>query len=145
MYDRPIDQACSRKRPDFIFEAPLGFTVIVEVDEYQHNGYYGKQGVDKTDCEVVRMRQIFQDNGGAPLVFIRYNPDTFRTNDKIVRVPDQARHDALLRLLRQLLTRTELPPGDHGRPAALVAYYLFYDGQGSTWDPTRIVIDEYAQ
>ena len=47
---------------------------MLEVDEHQHR--------DRAeDCECARMVNISQ-SFGIPTIFIRYNPDPFRTDDK---------------------------------------------------------------
>ena len=49
------------------------FNLIVEVDEFKHEGY------DST-CEVARINNIYEDLGMMPLVMIRFNPDGFSVN-----------------------------------------------------------------
>lgn len=44
--------------------------IIVECDENQHGSY-------ACECELGRMITLFQDYGGMPVVFIRYNPDNY--------------------------------------------------------------------
>jgi hypothetical protein len=70
--DKIIVDGCSRYRPDYV----LDFTylkIIVEVDEHQHQSY-------SCECEQTRMIQIYQDFGGIPILFIRYNPDNYIDN-----------------------------------------------------------------
>ena len=135
-HDRPISLECSKKRPDFIIQSECGFLIVLEVDEYQHDRY-------ECACEQTRMLQIFQDAGGVPLVFIRYNPDRFKTNNEVKNPSGPTRHQTLLRLLGQLRSRTEYPPGNTDNKAAICVYYLFYDGQaktGANWEPERFVL-----
>ena len=49
--------------------------LYIEVDENQHKSY----------CEVGeinRMKNIYMDDGGIPVIFIRYNPDNYQINGK---------------------------------------------------------------
>ena len=54
----------------------VGFQIIIiEVDENQHNQY---------DCyfENKRLMELSQDVGFRPIIFIRFNPDSYKINDK---------------------------------------------------------------
>ena len=66
--DRIIDATCNKRRPDFLIDAGTHF-LVVEVDEFQHRG---------AACEERRMFQIAQALG-MPTVFIRFNPDSYKT------------------------------------------------------------------
>lgn len=67
IHDKAVD--CFKFRPDFVIE--LGsHTVIVEVDEFQHERY-------DTSCENKRLMSIFQGLGSRPMVMIRFNPDSY--------------------------------------------------------------------
>ena len=57
----------SRRRPDIFIDFDT-HVVIIEIDEYQHIGY---------SSENKRMTEIMADVGLRPLVFIRFNPDSF--------------------------------------------------------------------
>jgi hypothetical protein len=71
--DKKIYDSCSNRRPDLFLD--LGYQVIiVEIDEDQHKGY---------NCENKRLMEISQDINHRPLIFIRFNPDSYLTNDKI--------------------------------------------------------------
>lgn len=67
--DKRVDGGCSRFRPDILIDC-LTHSVIVEVDENQHDTY------DCT-CENKRMMTLFEDLGSRPLVLIRFNPDDY--------------------------------------------------------------------
>jgi uncharacterized C2H2 Zn-finger protein len=66
-YNRSIKGGCSRKIPDWFFEC-LTHSIIVENDENQHTNY---------SCENKRNMELFQDLGNRPIVFIRFNPDSY--------------------------------------------------------------------
>jgi len=89
-YDRGIDSGiglgCTRERPDFFMDFGTHW-VILEVDEFQHRNY-------KDPCECVRMINVTQTirRKGA---FIRFNPDTFKKDSEVQRVPMNARLEML--------------------------------------------------
>jgi hypothetical protein len=76
VWNRRIQDGCSRRQPDLILD--LGFqVVIIEVDENQHrNGY---------TCENKRVMELSLDVGHRPIVFIRFNPDGYKTSEKVVK------------------------------------------------------------
>lgn len=73
-YDKTINN-CVKYRPDFVIDSPSGHIVFLEVDENQHSNY-------QELCECARMINLGQSLGGAPSIFIRYNPDEYHTNRK---------------------------------------------------------------
>jgi hypothetical protein len=58
---------CSKRRPD-VYIDKFTHVVILECDENQHIN---------TSCENKRMMELFQDFGNRPIVFIRFNPDSY--------------------------------------------------------------------
>ena len=71
--DKKVQDGCSKKRPDLLLD--LGDqVVIVEVDENQHTDY-------DCSCENKRLMELSQDLQHRPIVFIRFNPDSY-TNEK---------------------------------------------------------------
>jgi hypothetical protein len=58
---------CSKRRPD-VYIDKYTHIVITECDENQHRD---------TSCENKRMMELFQDFGNRPIVFIRFNPDSY--------------------------------------------------------------------
>ena len=65
--DKIISDGCSRRRPDLLVD--LGHQIIIiEIDENQHNNY---------SCENKRTMEISQDLGFRPIIFIRFNPDSY--------------------------------------------------------------------
>ena len=66
-FDRRVQDGCSKKRPDVYCD--FGKHILVqETDENKHSGY---------NCENKRMMQISKDFGHRPVVFIRFNPDSY--------------------------------------------------------------------
>jgi hypothetical protein len=49
--------------------------IIVEVDENQHKDY-------ECSCENKRRMELSQDIGHRPLVFIRFNPDSYKNKEE---------------------------------------------------------------
>jgi hypothetical protein len=132
--DQIIDSSCSNVRPDFVFDCG-NHIVVIEVDEYQHKSYNncGSTKDERMIMENRRMFMIFQSFGGPSVIFIRYNPDSFRVNDKIVTVTDKKRHECLLRWVKHYLK--------NGTDVSLEVKYLFYDEYDET-DRTKLSIDE---
>lgn len=65
--DKKVADGCSRRRPDLLVDFG-SHVVIVECDEFQHRN---------TSCEDKRMMELFQDCNNRPIVFLRFNPDSF--------------------------------------------------------------------
>jgi hypothetical protein len=76
--DKKIQDGCSKRRPDLLLD--LGYqVVIVEIDENQHNNY-------DCICENKRLMEISKDIGHRPLIFIRFNPDSYiNKNNEIIK------------------------------------------------------------
>lgn len=67
--DKRVQDGCSRRRPDLLLD--LGDQVlIIEVDENKHADY-------DCSCENKRVMELSQDVGHRPIVFIRFNPDSY--------------------------------------------------------------------
>jgi len=121
-YDKSINTSCGRERPDFVFETLTHF-VIVEVDENQHTSYDKKEVKKGIDCETARMINITQTLQ-APTVFIRYNPDSYRSKEgKLKRIRKCIREKKLLEWLKYCL---ELPATESPKDTLRVVY-LYYD------------------
>ena len=74
--DKKIKDGCSKRRPDLLLD--MGDQVIiVEVDENQHTDY-------DCSCENKRTMELSQDVGHRPMVFIRFNPDSYYENKKSI-------------------------------------------------------------
>ena len=67
--DKSIKEGCSKRRPD-VFADFGSHILIVEIDEKQHNDY-------DCSCENKRLMEISRDVGHRPIVFIRFNPDSY--------------------------------------------------------------------
>jgi hypothetical protein len=68
---------CSKRRPDCYVD--LGSHVlIVEIDENQHIDY-------DTTCEIQRINELYTDFADRPIIFIRFNPDSYTFNDKKIQ------------------------------------------------------------
>lgn len=68
--DRRVQDGCSRRRPDLLLDMG-SHIIIVEIDENKHSGY-------DCSCENKRLMEISQDLQHRPIVFIRFNPDSYR-------------------------------------------------------------------
>lgn len=74
--DKKVADGCSKKRPDLLFDFG-DQVVIVEIDENQHRDY-------ECSCENKRLMELSQDIGHRPLVFIRFNPDSYKNKEETI-------------------------------------------------------------
>jgi hypothetical protein len=65
------------------------------------------------------MYNLSSEFDGLPLVFIRYNPDSYRVDGKVAKTPDQQRHDTLIRWVNKCIQ--DVPE------SGIWVKYLFYD------------------
>jgi hypothetical protein len=90
--DQMVDKGeCGKERPDFMMDCGT-HKVILEVDEHQHQGR-------ACECEQTRMVNLTYSIG-MPVVFIRYNPDSYKIKGKKIQKPEKERHDTLVRWIR---------------------------------------------
>lgn len=119
-YDKIPEGACSKYRPDFVIDCGQSL-IILEVDENQHQSY-------ACECEISRMIQLHNDFGGIPLIFIRYNPDSYKDANgiRINGGPKNIdREFALTHLIRRIKVQLKLNMYDI---LPLSVYHLYYDG-----------------
>jgi len=71
--DKVVQDGCSKRRPDLLLDMG-SHVIIIEIDENKHKGY---------SCENKRTMQLSQDLNYRPIVFIRFNPDSYVTTEGI--------------------------------------------------------------
>jgi hypothetical protein len=111
------DLGSNNSRIDFLIDLN-GKLIFLEVDEDQHKSYNIK-------CEVSRMLKILESLtiGGNTIniTFIRYNPDSYKVNDKIEKVLKKERENDLINILKDdnhlIYTINK----------SLAIYYMYYD------------------
>ena len=74
--DKKIKDGCSKRRPDLLLDMG-SHIIIVEVDENKHTDY-------DCSCEHKRLMEISQDLGHRPIIFIRFNPDSYKNENGIL-------------------------------------------------------------
>jgi hypothetical protein len=74
--DKRVQDGCSRRRPDLLLDMG-SHTIIVEVDENAHASY-------ECSCEHKRLMELSKDLHHRPIIFIRFNPDTYINQAGIV-------------------------------------------------------------
>jgi hypothetical protein len=72
--DKIVTGGFSRRRPDLILYLK-DYIIIIEIDENQHIDY-------ECLCENRRIMEISQDLGHKNAIFIRFNPDDYKSGDK---------------------------------------------------------------
>jgi hypothetical protein len=71
--DKMISDGCSKRRPDLLLD--MGYQIIIiEVDENQHVDY-------DTSCENRRIMELSRDLSHRPIIFIRFNPDDYKSGE----------------------------------------------------------------
>jgi hypothetical protein len=77
-YNKTVKGGCSNHRPDIFIDC-LTHSVIIEVDEHQH-----KAKSYTPECEIRRINNLFTDLADRPIIFMRFNPDSYITkNNKL--------------------------------------------------------------
>ena len=119
--DKTTDTMCSKARPDFVYDFGA-FVLIVEVDENQHSSYTscGHTLEERMATERRRMFGIFQSFGGCPVIFLRYNPDSFRVGGKLSKIGERKRQDTLILWIKKMVKMGHDFKGCNVK-------YLFYD------------------
>jgi hypothetical protein len=74
--DRKVQDGCSRRRPDLLLDMG-SHIIIVEIDENRHNDY-------DCSCEHKRLMELSQDLQHRPIIFIRFNPDSYTNQDGLL-------------------------------------------------------------
>ena len=100
-------EACLAYQPDIVYADPTRAT-IVETDEKGHNQ-------NSYLCDQKRMSDIFDEFGGVPNIWIRFNPDNYPGGNKSL----SERLDGLLSLLDRI-EHTKFEPG-------IFVFYMYYD------------------
>lgn len=109
--DKMVDGgACGRERPDFYIDCGTHI-LIIEVDEHQHSER-------ACECEQTRMVNVSQSNGMRTM-FLRWNPDKYKTRKGQKMDTTARRLDVLLEYVRHYQTT---PPPDF-----LNVIYLYVD------------------
>jgi hypothetical protein len=118
-YNHQIDRNCGHYEKEIGYDCKTHM-IYIEVDERQHKSY----------CElgeINRMKNIFNDSGGIPIIFIRYNPDSFiDTNNKRQKLSQVKREELLVKWVKLYMSQM---PKHH-----LSVKYLFYDGHSDGRD-----------
>lgn len=104
------------KRPDFVWLLPY-LAIVTECDENQH----------KDRClagERQRMFDIFNTYGGIHIIYLRFNPDSFKVDGVTRRVSMERRYAELKKALDRELART---PEEVAALPMFRVTYLFHD------------------
>ena len=73
--DKKVFDGCSRRRPDLLLDMG-SHIIIVEIDENKHTDY-------DCSCENKRLMELSQDLQHRPIIFIRFNPDSYINSEGI--------------------------------------------------------------
>ena len=75
-----IEGGSSRRRPDVYIDCDE-YSIIVEIDERQHRSYSSYSNENNEQ----RVKDLINDLPGRKLVLIRFNPDSYKDANRIVR------------------------------------------------------------
>jgi hypothetical protein len=111
-------QSCeTRRRPDLLMSSPQKLHIIVECDERQHQSA-------QYSCETGRMDELADEFKEGHIVFIRWNPDHYKTPVKGAK--KLVRKERLKALERLILDVAEgVDPLSIEYP--LCCHYMFYN------------------
>jgi len=106
-----VTGSCSKRRPDFLIPTRWEH-IVLETDKYQHN-----RKTCSCECEITRMKQIYQDIGEQNMIFVRYNPESYKTisGKPLEKIKSQ---DFLVKYINGLINTDYFGLG---------VAYLFYD------------------
>lgn len=76
-FDKVIEGGNSKRRPDVFLELE-DKVLIIDIDENQHIGY-------DCSCENKRIMELSQDVKHKDMIFIRFNPDGYKTKTKLIK------------------------------------------------------------
>lgn len=131
IYDRRPEGGCGLDRPDFVIDCGTHI-FIIEVDEHQHR----RSNYD-CRCEQIRTINLFQEYGGLHVVFVRYNPDSYRNlSGSKCDGSSSANISRLKRLVHH--TMNEIPKNP------LTVRYLCFDNDDGTFEEHIIDLDKHA-
>ena len=95
---------------DMVVEQPTR-RALLSIDENQHRD-------ESLGCEIARMTSVIQgialSDNVRPLLWIRFNPDAYRVDGHLQRMPKKRRYEQLLQLLRDV-------------PDVTGVVYMYYD------------------
>ena len=114
-YNIKIPYECGGKNSE---EKEIGYDfrthkVFIEVDEKQHKSY-------NKICEITRMNNIFQAEGGIPIVYLRYNPDNVMISGKKIKISQNNRETELIKWLKHYENYENIKK-------YITVHYLYYD------------------
>jgi hypothetical protein len=120
-YNKRVSSNCGGKNAE---EKEFGYDfnthkLYIEVDENQHKSY----------CElgeINRMKNIYMDDGGVPIIFLRYNPDNYQLNGKKQTISQEKRESELVKWVKYYQNLKNIQGYD------LSVQYLFYTDGDNT-------------
>lgn len=120
IYNKSNNKGLSRR---IDFQILINDTVLcIESDQYQHKGY-------SADDEQIRYHQITTVNK-YKYIFIRYNPDSYKTDNVVFDPPKETR---LLKLSEEINIHIARIKNNHNA-AKCEIFYLYYDGHNNDDD-----------
>ena len=93
--NKQVEGGCSKRRPDIFIDCG-SHCLMIEVDEHRHVNY---------SCEEKRMVELYEDIGFRKIVFIRFNPDAYETEEAYYDSPFHYTDSGVVHLDEEELNR----------------------------------------
>jgi hypothetical protein len=101
---------------DFVFTTQGGGIIYLEVDENQHKcGYDAQLSCDMKRMNNVMASLVFEGHADKSVKWLRYNPDAWRIDGELQRMPKDDREQAVITELEKKLD------------SSLSIHYLYYN------------------
>ena len=113
------DKCDTKRRPDLVLSSTKELVICIECDEGDGHIYRDKS------CELERMNEILDELQSSRVVFIRWNPDSYKKNGKRFNMGREDRLKSLTNLLSYLINKKDWQ-NDY-----IMVYYMFYSDDNS--------------
>jgi hypothetical protein len=121
--DKIIDGTCNLYRPDILYDCGTHI-VVVECDENQHKSYNWQSCSLNRSLEHMEEKRMYEIMiaYGLPAIFIRWNPDSFKVDDEVVKKYNNDKRLEMLVKWVKYCFKMDVSLGE------VVYKKLFYDG-----------------
>ena len=138
--DKVVNRECNLYRPDLPYDCGTHI-VIIECDEEQHKGYNWEACASNRSlkhAEEKRMYEIMLSYECKPVIFIRWNPDSYKVNGVVNKKFNQAKRLDILKKWIDYCCQIEL-----SQLKGLVQYkQLFYDNYDEANVDFKVIKEE---
>jgi len=116
---RVMGDACLKYRPDIMYSCgETKLVIFIEIDEHQH-----KYGNGSYECDEKRMSDLYDETPGSLVVFIRFNPHTYKLPQGLAMLFAEDRRKLLLSTINHIIENQKVLADT----SMLHAIYICYD------------------